>query len=255
MLRFADRIVLVTGSGEGIGRATALEFNREGATVVVCDRNEETGAVTAEDLRRAGSAKTTFIKADVSREDDVASLFDRIRSTFGRLDVAVNNAGIEGPVLPIEEQPTSNLDAILSVNIKGTFLCLREEVRLMKPHGAGVIINLASIAAHVGFAGLSIYTASKHAIHGMTKAVALENARSGIRVASVSPGVVQTEMLNRFFGGDQAARDTIVDGVPLGRTCSAEEIARAILFMASDDAALMVGQTLNLDGGWAFVKS
>jgi len=255
MLRFADRIVLVTGSGEGIGRATALEFGREGATVVVCDRNEGTGAATAEDLRRAGSAKTIFIKADVSREDEVAALFDQIRSAFGRLDIAVNNAGIEGPVLPIEEQPTSNLDAILAVNIKGTFLCLREELRLMKPRGAGVIINLASIAAHVGFAGLSIYTASKHAIHGMTKAAALENARSGVRIASVSPGVVQTEMLNRFFGDDQDARNAIVGGVPLGRTCSADEIARGILFMASDDAALMVGQTLNLDGGWAFVKS
>ena len=255
MSRFDDKIVLVTGSGEGIGRATAIEFARAGATVVVSDRNESTGAATAAEIRQIGVTKSAFIGADVSNEQDVSQLVARIASQFGRLDIAINNAGIEGLVLPIEEQPTSNLDAILAVNVKGTFFCMREEVRAMKPHRRGTIINLASIAAHVGFSGLSIYTASKHAVLGMTKAVALETARYGIRVASVSPGVVQTAMLDRFFGDNIGAREEMIDGVPLGRTCSAQEIARGILFMASDDASLMIGQTLNLDGGWAFVKS
>lgn len=255
MARFSGKIVLVTGSGEGIGRETALAFAAEGATVIVSDRNPVSGAATLADVQRAGSAASRFIAADVSEPAQVDALFDSIRQHYGHLDIAINNAGVEGMVAPIETQTDANFAQVIDVNVKGTFLCTRAAVRLMKPRGAGVIINFASIAAHVGFAGLSVYAASKHAILGMTKAVALENARDGIRVAAVSPGLVDTEMLARFVGHDAANKKAFEDAVPIGRSCTAIEIARGVLFLASDDGALLVGQTLNLDGGWANVKS
>jgi NAD(P)-dependent dehydrogenase (short-subunit alcohol dehydrogenase family) len=255
MARFSGKIVLVTGSGEGIGRETALAFAAEGATVIVSDRNSATGQATLADVQRAGSSASRFIAADVSEPAQVDALFDAIGQHYGHLDIAINNAGVEGLVAPIEAQTDANFAHVIDVNVKGTFLCMRAAVRMMKPRGVGVIINFASIAAHVGFAGLSVYAASKHAILGMTKAAALENARDGIRVAAISPGLVDTEMLARFVGHDAANKKAFEDAVPIGRSCTAIEIARGVLFLASEDGALLVGQTLNLDGGWANVKS
>lgn len=254
MARFPAKIVLVTGAGEGIGRETALAFAREGATVILSDRNTKTGAATAAEVQRI-SADSTFFAADVSSAADVKTLFANIGKRYGHLDIAINNAGVEGLVVPIEEQTDANFDQVIGVNVKGTFLCTRAAVEIMKPRKAGIIINFASIAAHVGFAGLSVYTASKHAILGMTKAVALEHIKNGIRVAAISPGLVDTEMLARFVDHNEDNKKAFEASVPLGRSCTAEEIARGVLFLASDDGALLVGQTLNLDGGWANVKS
>lgn len=255
MQRFENKIVLVTGAGEGIGQLTAAEFVKEGAIVIVSDRNEGTGAATAARLRGQGSPGTIFIKADVSREADITALFEQIQQHFGRLDIAINNAGVEGEVRPIEEQTNANFEHVMGVNVLGTFLSMREEVKMMKAQGAGIIVNFASIAAHAGFAGLTLYTASKAAILAMTKSAALEVARSGIRICSISPGLVDTQMAERFFGGDEAGRRAMLDGLPLGRICTPLEIARTTLFLASDDASLIVGQTVNADGGWAYVKS
>jgi len=254
MRRFVGKTVLVTGAGAGIGKAIADEFAKEGAVLILADRDAATGEETAARIRREGG-DVTFIRADVSSADDVAALFAAIAARPAPLDIAVNNAGIEGKVALIEEQPDSNFDQVVGVNIFGTFQCMREEVKLMKPRGAGVIINFASIAAHVGFAGLTVYTASKAAVLAMTKSAALELARSGVRVASISPGLVDTAMLDRFFAADAAARETMAASLPLGRPCTPLEIARGTLFLASDDGALVLGQTLNLDGGWAYVKS
>ncbi|MES2495689.1 MAG: glucose 1-dehydrogenase [Pseudomonadota bacterium] len=254
MRRFSGKSVLVTGGAAGIGRAVALEFAKEGANLIVADIDEAMGAECVDLVRQIG-AEAEFIRADISQPDDVSALFAAIVASGTPLDIAINNAGIEGEVGLVEDQNDRNFDRVLAVNVQGTFQCMREEVRLMKPRGSGVIINFASIAAHVGFAGLSVYTASKAAVLAMTKSVALELAQSGVRVASVSPGLVQTAMLERFFAADANAKQQMTGSLPLGRPCDSYEVARGVLFLASDDASLVVGQTLNLDGGWAYVKS
>lgn len=253
MRRFVGKTVLLTGAGAGIGRSTALEFAHEGATLILCDRDEDSGKQTVALAEQAG-AKASFVRADVSKREDLRHLFDAVRA-HGPLDIAINNAGVEGKVALIEDQDDANFDFVMGVNVRGTFLCMQEETRIMKPQGYGVIINFASIASHVGFAGLTLYTASKAAVLAMTKSAALELAKSGVRVASVSPGIVDTAMLDRFFAADPNARDSMTNGMPLGRACDAREIARGVLFLASDDASLILGQTINLDGGWAYVKS
>lgn len=253
MRRFVGKTVLVTGAGAGIGRSIAIEFAQEGAILILCDRDEASGRETRTLVEQAG-ARASFVRADVSQPDDVAALFEGVRLQ-GPLDIAINNAGVEGKIALIEDQDLANFDYVMGVNVKGTFLCLQEETRIMKPQGHGVIINFASIASHVGFAGLTLYTASKAAVLAMTKSAALELAKTGVRVASVSPGIVDTAMLNRFFAADPNAREAMTGNVPLGRACDPREIARGTLFLASEDASLILGQTINLDGGWAYVKS
>jgi NAD(P)-dependent dehydrogenase (short-subunit alcohol dehydrogenase family) len=255
MGRFEGKIVLVTGAGDGIGRQTAMEFAKEGATIIISDRNVEAGQKSAGIVGQLNGGKAEFVPADVSKESEIAALFAHIKKTYGRLDVAVNNAGTEGQVALVDEQTNENFEHVIGVNVFGTFLCLREEARLMKAQGSGVIINFASIAAHVGFAGLSVYTASKAAVMAMTKSAALELIPAGVRVCSISPGLVDTAMAQRFFDSGEDVKKGMVAGIPLGRMCTPLEIARGVLFAASEDGALLVGQTLNLDGGWAHVKS
>lgn len=166
----------------------------------------------------------------------------------------MNNAGVEGELGPITAQKSAEFERVMAINVKGVFLCMREEVALMQEQGQGVIENIASIAAHVGFPNASIYTASKHAVLGMTKAVAMVNAGNGIRVCAVSPGAVDAAMTDRFTVADEVAKQAMIAGVPLRRLCQPLEVARGAMFLASDDGRLMVGQTLHLDGGWANVK-
>ena len=253
-MKFEGKIVSVTGAAGGIGRCTALEFAREGATVILSDRDEAAGLKTLDEVKAAGADRSIFVKTDVTVLGDIEALFARIASTFGRLDIAVNNAGTEGLVTTIDQQTEENFDTVIGTNLRSVFRCMREELKIMRPQKAGVIVNFASIAAHVSFPGLSVYTASKHAVLGMTKVVAQEFIREGVRVSAVSPGIVDTPMLDRFLGGSEEAKAGMAATLPINRSCRPEEIARGVLFLASDDAALMIGQTLNMDGGWAFVK-
>ncbi len=243
----SNQVVLITGALTGIGRATALAFARAGAHVVVSGRRDEAGQALAAELN-ALSGSAEYIRADVRHDDDVRSLIDQTVTRFGRLDVAVNNAGTEGKPGPVTEQTAESYAATFDTNVLGTVLSLKHQMRVMQAQGHGSIINLSSTMGHKGAPGASIYTASKHAVEGLTKAAALEGAAFGVRVNAVAPGPVETEMLNRFTGNaDRKAG--LIAGVPLKRSGTPEEIARAIVFLASDHASFVTGQIISVDGG------
>jgi len=241
------QVVLITGGLTGIGRAAAVAFARQGAKVVVAGRRDEAGAALAEELRAFGS-EAAFIKADVRREDEVRALVDETVSRFGRLDVAVNNAGTEGQVGPITDQTAESYAATFDTNVLGVILSMKHEVRVMRGQGGGSIINVSSTYGHQGAAGASIYVASKHAVEGLTKSVALETSGSGIRVNAVAPGPTDTGMLTRFTRTPEN-KAALVKTVPLGRLGLSEELADAIVFIASDQASFITGHVLNVDGG------
>jgi NAD(P)-dependent dehydrogenase (short-subunit alcohol dehydrogenase family) len=240
-------VVLITGALTGIGRAAAVAFAKKGAKVVVAGRRDEAGEALARELRSFGS-EAEFINADVRREDDVRALVDKTVAWFGRLDVAVNNAGTEGQVGPITDQTAETYAATFDTNVLGVILSMKHEVRVMQGQGSGSIINVSSTYGHEGAAGASIYVGSKHAVEGITKSVALEIAKSGIRVNAVAPGPTDTGMLTRFTGTSEM-KAALVAGVPMGRLGLAEELANAIVFIASDDASFITGHILNVDGG------
>jgi NAD(P)-dependent dehydrogenase (short-subunit alcohol dehydrogenase family) len=242
-----NAVVLITGALTGIGRATALAFGREGARVVVSGRREEIGQALANELRGAG-AEAEFIRADVRHEDDVRALVDKTVARFGRLDVAVNNAGTEGAPGPVTEQNAESYASTFDTNVLGTLLSMKHEMRVMLAQGSGSIVNLSSTMGQRGAPNASLYTASKHAVEGLTKSAALEGAASGVRVNAVAPGPVETEMLNRFTGSAERKAAT-VGNVPLKRAGTPEEIADAILFLASDKATFITGQIINVNGG------
>jgi NAD(P)-dependent dehydrogenase (short-subunit alcohol dehydrogenase family) len=246
-LTMSNQVVLVTGALTGIGRATARAFARVGATVVVAGRRDEAGRALAEELN-ALSGSGAYIRADVRHEDDVRSLLDQIVERFGRLDVAVNNAGTEGTPGPLTEQTAESYAATFDTNVLGTVLSMKHELRVMQAQGHGSIVNLSSTMGHKAAPSASLYTASKHAVEGLTKAAALEAAAFAVRVNAVAPGPVETEMLNRFTGSaDRKAG--LIAGVPLKRAGTPEEIAKAIVFMASDQASFLTGQIVSVDGG------
>lgn len=241
--------VLITGALTGIGRATAFAFARLGANVVVSGRRPEAGQELAAALRALG-AKAEFIKADVTDEGDVRSLVEQTVKHFGRLDIAVNNAGVEGALGPITEQSADNYQAVFATNVLGTLLSLKHEMRAMQAQNGGSIVNLSSIVGQVGAAGTSVYTASKHAIEGLTKTAALEGAAAGIRVNAVAPGPVQTEMLERFVGRDEAAKAGFLASVPARRAASVDEIAEAIVWISGGKTPYLTGQSVAIDGGY-----
>ena len=253
MMRFAGKTAMVTGAGSGIGRATALEFALEGARVAVVDINEAGGRATVEMIEKIGG-EAWFASADVSDEGSVAALFDTIMERFGGLDVAVNNAGIQFGNHWFEETQLEHFDRIMAVNVRGVFLCMQAEIRLMKRQGHGAIVNTASLAAHESQPMLSAYTASKHAVWGLTKTAAIECARANIQINAVSPGAVETEMFEAYFEGRDDERRALLDVLPSGRAVTPREIGRGILFLASPDAAQFIGQSLTLDGGCVGVK-
>jgi NAD(P)-dependent dehydrogenase (short-subunit alcohol dehydrogenase family) len=243
----SKQVVLITGGLTGIGRAAAVAFAKMGAKVVVSGRRDEVGKELAKELRSYG-AEAEFINADVRKEDDVRALVDKTVARFGRLDVAVNNAGTEGQVGPITDQTPESFAATFDTNVLGVVLSMKHELRIMQGQGSGNIINISSTYGHEGAAGASIYVGSKHAVEGITKSVALETAKSGIRVNGVAPGPVDTGMLTRFTGTAEN-KAALVSGVPMGRLGVSEEQADAIVFIASDAASFITGHILNVDGG------
>jgi NAD(P)-dependent dehydrogenase (short-subunit alcohol dehydrogenase family) len=236
-------VVLITGALTGIGRATALAFAHEGARIVVSGRRDEAGRALAAELRDIG-AEAEFVRVDVRHDDEVRSLVDQTVARFGRLDVAVNNAGTEGKPGPVTEQTAESYAATFDTNV----LSLKHELRVMQAQGSGSIVNLSSTMGHKGAPGASIYVASKHAVEGLTKAAALEGAAFGVRVNAVAPGPVETEMLNRFTGtADRKAG--LIAGVPLKRAGTPDEIARTIMFLTSEKVPFITGQIVSVDGG------
>jgi NAD(P)-dependent dehydrogenase (short-subunit alcohol dehydrogenase family) len=242
-------VVLITGALTGIGRATALAFAREGRSVIVSGRREEAGHALAAELRELG-AQAEFIRADVRFEEDVRNVVDQTVERFGRIDVAVNNAGTEGQMVPIVEQSVTNYEDTFSVNVLGTLLSLKHEMRVMLAQGAGSIINLSSVAGQVGFPGASVYAASKHAVEGLTKSAALEGAAAGVRVNAVAPGPVATEMFDRFAGNTEEGKASFLSTIPARRAATPDEIAQTIVFLGSDKARYLTGQNIAVDGAY-----
>jgi NAD(P)-dependent dehydrogenase (short-subunit alcohol dehydrogenase family) len=246
-LNMSTQIVLITGALTGIGRAAAVAFAKKGANVVVAGRRDEAGKTLVKELRSYGS-EAEFINTDVRKEDDVRAMVDKTVAQFGRLDVAVNNAATEGDVGPITDQTAESYAATFDTNVLGVILSMKHEVRVMQAQGSGSIINISSTYGHEGAAGASVYVGSKHAVEGITKSVALETVKSGIRVNAVAPGPIDTGMLTRFTRTPQN-KAALVTTVPMDRLGLPEEIANAIVFVASNEASFITGHVLNVDGG------
>jgi NAD(P)-dependent dehydrogenase (short-subunit alcohol dehydrogenase family) len=243
------KVGLVTGGTSGIGRDTAVLFAKAGAKVVVAGRREPEGEETVELVRAAGG-DGLFVKADVSKASEVDTLVQKTVEKFGRLDIAFNNAGIEGVWVPIVRQSEEDWDRTIDINLKGVWLCLKHEIRQMfKQGGGGAIVNMASVTGLVGSGGAAAYSASKHGVIGLTKSAALETAKSGIRINAVCPAVIETPMGDRLFGAP-AVHKYVLSCHPIGRFGRPAEIAEAVVWMCSDRASFMTGQSLVLDGGF-----
>jgi NAD(P)-dependent dehydrogenase (short-subunit alcohol dehydrogenase family) len=244
---YTNKVVLITGGTSGIGKATALAFAEAGAKLVITGRREKEGAEIASEINKTGGT-AAFVRADVAKDADVQKAVDFVLSTHGRLDVAFNNAGIEiaGPLDQVtEEQYRRTFD----INVWGVLNSMKYEIAAMLKTGGGAIVNTSSIAGHIGLPQSSIYTATKHAVEGLTKAVAVEFAKQGIRVNSVAPGAIDTEMVDRFVGKEGDQRNWLRSLHPIGRFGASEEIAAAVLYLASDAAKFTTGTSLLVDGG------
>jgi len=247
MKLFADKVVLVTGGTSGIGRATALAFAREGARVVVAGRREDEGAESVALIEQAGGAGL-FVRADVSIEDEVASMVARAVEVFGGLHFAFNNAGMFLPPAPITETSAESIDRILAVNVRGTALCMKHQIPAIMRSGGGGIVNTASFLGIRAFPGSAIYNASKFAVIGLTKSAAVEFASQGVRVNVVCPGVIDTPM-NEQMRAEESGREFLNGLQPMKRTGHPEEIAGAVLYLCSPSAGFTTGTTLSVDGG------
>ena len=244
-----SRVALISGATSGIGAATAQAFGKKDYQVVVSGRRQDKGQAIVESIKETGG-EATFIACDVSDPAQIEALVEQTIKTYGRLDVAFNNAGIEGDVfIPTHEQNIDNYSRVFDVNVRGVLLSMKAQIPAMLEHGQGAIINNASIAGLIGFQGMSIYSASKHAVIGLTKSAALEYAQQGIRINAVAPGAVQTEMYERF-AADEDVQHMIEASHPIGRAGTAEEIASAVLWLADPNNSFTLGQTIPVDGGF-----
>lgn len=248
MSQFAGKVALVTGGNAGIGRATALEFARHGAKVVISGRREKEGNEVVAEIKAAGG-EAIFVKTDVSRENEVKALIDQTLATFGRLDFAFNNAGVEQNLTPLPEQTEETFDQIMDINVKGVWLSLKHQIPAMLKTGGGAIVNNSSVAGLVGMGMVPIYVASKHAVVGLTKSVALEYAKQNVRVNAVAPAAVETRMYQDFANTPQM-KQMLNAAHPVGRVGQPEEIASAVLWLCSDSASFVTGQTFPIDGGY-----
>lgn len=244
-----NKVALVTGAGAGIGRATALAFAREGARVVISDVNEEGLKETAKLIEEKGG-KTLISVTDVSKSKEVKEMIDKTLKQFGRLDYACNNAGIEGKLAVTAEYSEEDWDRVLNINLRGQWLCMKYEIPAILKQG-GAIVNVSSILGKVGFAEAPAYTAAKHGLNGLTKAAALEYSAQGIRINSVCPGFIETPMLDRAgITSDKEAKENTISLHPIGRLGQADEVAEAIVWIASEKASFICGHTLLVDGGY-----
>ena len=244
-----NKVALITGGTTGIGRDTAVLFAKHGAKVVFTGRRETEGNETLSLVRAAGG-DGLFLKSDVSKASDVQSIVQKTVEKFGRVDVAFNNAGVEGQLGPLIDQTEENWDYVHNINLKGLWLCLKYEVQQMLKQGrGGAIVNMSSVAGLIGAAGLGVYIASKHGVLGLTKTAALEYAPQGIRVNAVCPAVIETAMADRAFGADPAVSKAMLNLHPLGRFGKPIEIAEAVLWMCSEKSSFMTGHEIVLDGG------
>ena len=240
-----NKVAIVTGGGSGIGRATAITFASYGASVVIANRNVERGEEVAQFIRSTGG-KAIFQKTNVVETSDVEALVNRTVSEFGSLDIAFNNAGIDGSHLPLAQQSEADVTDLLDVNVKGVWLCMKYEIAQMLKNGGGAIVNNSSIFGLNGYPTWSVYTATKHAVTGMTKAAALEYAQQGIRINAVGPGPIETPLLEVGTGGDPHSYSGFV---PMGRIGKPEEVANAVVWLCSNAASFVTGHTLPVDGG------
>jgi NAD(P)-dependent dehydrogenase (short-subunit alcohol dehydrogenase family) len=243
-----QKVAIVTGGNSGIGRATAIALAREGAKVTVAGRQASEGDETVRLIKEAGS-DAIFVKTDVAIENDVRSLVEKTVDTFGRLDYAVNNAGIGEKMTPLVEQTSEKFDQIMNTNVRGIWLSMKYEIPKMIKNGGGAIVNTSSGAGLVGFPQMSVYIASKHAVLGLTKSAALEYAKSGIRINAIAPGGVETDMLMQTVGDDHRFLEIFRSMHPIGRIGRPEEIANAVVWLLSDRASFVLGHTLLVDGG------
>ena len=243
---FKDKVVLITGAASGIGQATALAFAKEGAHIALCDIQENKGIETAKLVEKLGGT-SMYIHCNISEEEHVKSMIDTVIDKWGRIDCAFNNAGIEGTPRPSHECTLQDWNKILDVNLKGTWLCMKHEIKAMLENSGGTIVNCSSIAGLVGFVDLAPYTASKHGVIGLTKTAALEYAKKNIRINAVCPGPIDTPMLERFTHNDNTEFETTD---PMGRVGQPEEIAEAVLWLSSPRSSYVTGQALAIDGGW-----
>jgi NAD(P)-dependent dehydrogenase (short-subunit alcohol dehydrogenase family) len=244
----AGKVALVTGAGSGIGRASALAFAREGARVIVADIAADGGGETAHSIEEQGG-EAYFVQADVSAAGDVREMIERAVTTYGRLDCAFNNAGIEGEMATTAECSEENFDRTIAINLKGVWLCMKYEIHQMLEQGGGAIVNCASIAGLVGFPNLPAYTASKGGIVQLTRTAALEYAQSGIRVNALCPGVIHTPMVDRITNRNPETEAQFTAMEPIGRMGAPEEMAEAALWLCSDAASFVTGHPLVADGG------
>ena len=245
---FPNKVALITGGASGLGRATALAFGQADAKVVVSDVSEEGGQETVEMIRSAGG-EATFVRTDVTNPTEVADLVRSAVHAYGRIDFALNNAGIGGPMMPMHEYPDDAWRTVLDVNLSGVWYCMKYEIQQMLEQGGGSIVNLASIAGLIGAPRLSAYAASKHAVVGLTKTVALEYVRQGIRINAICPGWTDTPMVRDPTAEDKTLTDRLTAGVPARRLGKPEEMAAAVLYLCSEESAFMVGHAMVLDGG------
>ena len=251
MKEFEGKVALITGGSSGIGRATAIAFAQKGAKIVIASRREKESEETVAMIQEVGS-EAIFVKTDITQATEVENLVNQTINTYNRLDYAFNNAGTEGILGPSIEQTEENWNQVINTNLKGVWLSMKYQIPEILKNGGGAIVNNASIAGLIGFPNGSIYGASKHGVIGLTKAVALEQATAGIRINSVCPGVIQTDMVDRGFGkdDDSEAKAQIAAAHPIGRIGKPEEIANAVVWLCSDAASFITGHSLTIDGGY-----
>jgi NAD(P)-dependent dehydrogenase (short-subunit alcohol dehydrogenase family) len=245
---FAGKVVFVTGGASGIGRAAALAFAREGARVVVADVSDHGNQETARMIEDLGGGALA-VRCDVTRAADVQAALDQAVVTFGRLDVAFNNAGVEQQTKPTADITEQEWDRITAINVRGVFLCMKYEIPLMLQHGGGAIVNTSSGAGVIGFAGAAAYVAAKHAVVGLTKSAALDYAQANIRINAVCPGIIDTAMMQRVTADTAEGRDSVIAQEPVGRMGTPEEIAAAVVWLCSDAASFVIGHAIVIDGG------